>query len=78
MRLRSGIVWRRPILDLNHKMGSRARAADEHLARIKRIQGLEAIIDVAFQKLVLAAVTNTGAAAEVREDPLIFGKFDSF
>jgi hypothetical protein len=63
------------ILDVDHQIGSRASAAEEYLARIGRIQRLECIIDFAFQKLVLASATNAGAAAKVREDALIFGKF---
>jgi hypothetical protein len=45
------------------QIGSRAGAAEEHLARTRRIQGLEGIVDVAFQKLALAAVPDAGAAA---------------
>jgi hypothetical protein len=45
------------------QIGSRAGAAEEHLARIKRIQELKGIVDVAFQMLVLAAVSDAGAAA---------------
>jgi len=45
------------------QIGSRAGAAEEHLTGIRRIQGLEGIVDFAFQKLVLAA--------EVWEAPLI-------
>ncbi len=75
-RLLSGIALSLQVLDVNHQIGSWAGAAKEHLARIRRIQGLEGIVDFAFQKLVLASVTDAGAAAKVREDPLIFGKFE--
>ncbi len=64
------------VLDVNHQIGSRTGAAEEHLARIWRIQGLEGIADVAFPKLVLASVTDARTAAKVREDPLIFSKFE--
>ncbi len=69
------MVYPLQVLDVNRQIGSRAGAAKEHLARIRRIQGFEGIVDFAFQKLVLTGVADAGAAAEVREDPLIFGKF---
>jgi len=70
------MVWPPQVLDIDHQIGSGARAAEEHLTRIGRIQGLEGIVDVAFNQLVLASVTNAGAAAKVREDALIFSKFE--
>jgi len=46
------------------QIGSRAGAAEEHLARTRRNPGgLEGMVDVAFQKLVLAVVSDAGAAA---------------
>ncbi len=70
------MVRPRQVLDVNHQIGPRAGATEKHMARIRRIQGLEGIVGFAFQKLVLASVTDAGTAAKVREDPLIFGKFE--
>ncbi len=64
------------VLDVDHQIGLWAGAAEEHLARIGGIQRLEGIVDFAFHKLVLASVTDAGAAAKVRKDALIFGKFE--
>gem|GEM_PF-5875107 len=74
--LHSRTVCALEFLDVNYHIGSRAGAAEEHLARIRRIQRFEEIVDFAFHKLVLARVTNTGAATKVRKDSLIFGKIE--
>jgi hypothetical protein len=35
-------------LDIDHQIGSRAAAAEKYLARIRRIQRLEGIVDFAI------------------------------
>ena len=63
-------------LNVNQQIGFRSCAAEEHLTRIRRGQGLKIIIDLSFQECVRASLTDACSAAEVRKDALLLGEVE--
>jgi hypothetical protein len=63
-------------LDVYHEIGLRSCATEEHLARIRRGQRVEIIIDLTFQELIPASLTDARPAAKIRKDALFFSEIE--
>jgi hypothetical protein len=63
-------------LDVYHEIGLRSCTTEEHLARIRRGQRVEIIIDLTFQKSISASLTDACPAAKVRKDAMFLSEIE--